>query len=296
MPKTRLFGRTGWRVAEIGLGGWQFGGAITLDGKPEGWSGITDADAVAAIRRALDLGVNFFDTADMYGWGHSEDLLGATLQDAAAAVGGRDRLYLASKVGYWHDDQDRRTVNESVPYILRACEDSLRRLRTEHLDLYQCHVSETTRWPEFLDAFERLQRAGKIRAYGVSTLSVDLVRQFDEAGKLGAVQTSYNLLERDAERTILPYCRARGIALVVRGLLAMGKLSGKYTPDFRFAADDIRSRWVETEADRAAFAADLAVVEQLRGVAEKYGFTLPQLALKYMLSNVAVSVVIPGAR
>ena len=130
----RIFGKTGWRVSRIGLGCWQFGGAIMLDGRPDGWTGISDDESTATIQRAVELGINFFDTADMYGWGHSEEIIGQTLKPH------RDRAFLATKVGFWHDDQDRRTFNESKDYILRACDASLRRLQTDHIDLYQCHL------------------------------------------------------------------------------------------------------------------------------------------------------------
>src|SRR5579863_6101907 len=161
----RAFGKTGWRVGQVGLGGWQFGGAIMLDGKPDGWSGVNDEESVATIKRAVELGINFFDTADMYGWGHSEEVLGRALKE----VGNRDRYYIASKVGFWHDDQGKRIFNESKDYILRACDASLHRLQTDRIDLYQCHLWRTERWTEFIDAFETLQKQGKIRFYGVST-------------------------------------------------------------------------------------------------------------------------------
>lgn len=288
----RIFGKTGWRVCEVGLGCWQFGGAITLDGKPDGWANIRDEDSVAAIRRAVELGINFFDTSDQYGWGRSEEILGRTLRQ----LGARNRVYIATKVGFGVDEAGRRTFKESRDEILTACEASLRRLQTDRIDLYQCHLWRTERWPEFLDAFEQLQRAGKIRAYGVSTNDFDMVQRFDERRALAAVQSDYNLLDRRAERDILPYCRARGIAFIARRPLAMGKLTGKYRPDSTFHPDDIRTRWVATAEARAAYERDLALVERLRPIAEKGGMTLAQLAIKFVLEHVAVSVVIVGAR
>ena len=125
----RTFGKTGWRVTEIGVGGWLFGGAITLNGRPDGAAGINDADSLATIRRALELGVNFFDTSDQYGWGHSEEILGQAL------AGKRDRVCLATKVGFGQDAAGNRTFHESRDYILAACDASLRRLRTSYIDL-----------------------------------------------------------------------------------------------------------------------------------------------------------------
>ncbi len=237
----RAFGKTGWRVSQVGLGCWQFGGAIMLDGRPDGWSGVNDEESVATIKRAVELGINFFDTADMYGWGHSEEVLGRALKE----VGNRDRQYISSKVGFWHDDQGQRTFNESKDYILRACDASLRRLQTDRIDLYQCHLWRTERWTEFLDAFETLQKQGRIRFYGISTNDFDVVQHFDERQHLTSVQSNYNLLDCHVEQDILPYCRARGIAFIARGPLAMGKLSGKLTKDHKFDANDIRGKWLE---------------------------------------------------
>ncbi|HUK83808.1 MAG TPA: aldo/keto reductase [Verrucomicrobiae bacterium] len=288
---SRAFGNTGWRVTPVGLGCWEFGGAIMLDGRPDGWTGVDDAESIATIRRAVDLGMNFFDTSDMYGWGHSEAIVGKALKDAAP----RDRVYIATKVGFWHNAAGRRTLNESKDYILQACDASLRRLQTDYLDVYQCHLWRTERWAEFLDAFETLQRQGKIRFFGVSTNDFDLIRHFDERRSLASVQANYNLLDRHAEKEILPYCRAHGVAFIARGPLAMGRLSGKYTKDTKFDADDIRTRWLEGD-NRKSFERDIEIVELLKPVAAKGGSTMAQLAIKFVLSHANVSVVIPGAK
>jgi aryl-alcohol dehydrogenase-like predicted oxidoreductase len=291
----RVFGKTGWRVSQLGVGCWQFGGAITLDGKPDGWTGVNDEESHATIRRALELGVNFFDTADMYGWGHSEEVLGRALKEALPALGGRDRFYVATKVGFGHDEAGRRTFHESVDYILQACDASLRRLQVNHIDLYQCHLWRTERWPDFLEAFDRLQRAGKIRFFGVSTNDLDMVQHFDGHKNLAAVQANYNLLDRRAEQALLPYCRARGIAFIARGPLAMGKLSGRLNREPQFDPNDIRNKWLEPE-NRPQFERDLDTIERLKPIAARGGFALPQLALKFALSHVAVSTVIVGTK
>lgn len=287
----RVFGKTGWRVSQVGLGCWQFGGAIVLDGKPDGWSGITDEESSATIKRAVEFGVNFFDTADMYGWGHSEEVLGWTLKE----LGHRDRYYIATKVGFWCDDQGCRTRNESKDYILSACDASLQRLQTDRIDLYQCHLWRTEFWTEFLDAFETLQKQGKIRFYGVSTNDFDIIRHFDERKRLASVQSNYNLLDRHVEQDILPYCRERGIAFIARGPLAMGKLSGRFTKDQRFDVDDIRNKWLEGD-NRQTFERDVDTVERLKPIAHKYGFTMAELAVKFVLTHVAVSTTIPGTK
>jgi aryl-alcohol dehydrogenase-like predicted oxidoreductase len=285
------FGKTGWQVSRVGLGCWQFGGAIMLDGRPDGWSGINDDESVATIQRAVELGINFFDTADMYGWGHSEEVLGRTLKE----IGNRDRQYIASKVGFWHDVQGKRTFNESRDYILRACDASLRRLQTDRIDLYQCHLWRPERWPDFLDAFETLQQQGKIRFYGVSTNDFDMIQRFDERHRLASVQSNYNLLDRHVEQDILPYCRARGIAFIARGPLAMGKLSGRLTKNHKFDADDIRRKWLEGDT-RANFERDINTVERLKPIAGKHGSTMAELAVKFVLTHASVSTTIPGTK
>ena len=287
----RVFGKTGWRVSQVGLGCWQFGGAITLDGKPDGWSGISDDESTATIKRAVELGINFFDTSDMYGWGHSEEVLGNALKQ----VGHRDRQHIATKVGFWHDGENRRTLNESKDYILQACDASLRRLQTDHIDLYQCHLWRTERWTEFLDAFETLQKRGKIRFYGVSTNDFDMIQRFDERKHLASVQSNYNLLDRHVEQAILPFCRERGIAFIARGPLAMGKLSGRFAKNQKFDADDIRTKWLE-DGNRQNFERDIDTVERLKPIADKYGFTMAELAVKFVLTHVAVSTTIPGTK
>ncbi len=251
---------------------------------------MTDEESIATILKAVDVGVNFFDTSDQYGWGRSEELLGRALQPF------RDQVLIASKVGFGQDAAGHRTLHEDRDYIVAACERSLQRLGTDRLDLYQCHLGKTERWEEFLAAFTTLLEAGKIRSFGVSTNDFTTVQRFDETRSLGAVQTNYNLLDRRAETEILPYCRARGIAFIARGPLAMGKLSGRYRADHQFDADDIRQRWLETDAARQRFATDLGLVEKLRPIADKGGFTLAQLAIKSVLAHVAVSVVIVGAK
>lgn len=286
---TRIFGKTGCRPSEIGLGGWQMGGAITLDGKPDGWTGISDEESIATLQRAVDLGVNFFDTSDQYGWGRSEELFGKALKTE------RNNLYLATKVGFGRDAAGRRTFNESRAYIVNACHASLRRLQTDRIDLYQCHLWRTERWTEFLEAFEQLQRAGKIRCFGISTNDFDMVQRFNERDTLAAVQCNYSLLDRRSEAEILPYCRARGIGVIARGVLARGLLTGKYSKNSTFDPDDIRCKWL-TGDDRTEFERNLDTIDRLRPVATRAGLTLTQLAIKSVLRHVAVSTALVGVK
>ncbi len=291
----RQFGKTGWNVAQIGLGCWQFGGPITLDGKPDGWTGLSDAEAIATIQRAVEHGLTVFDTADMYGWGHSEEALGIALKNCPRSIGGRDRVYIATKVGFWHDGEGRRTLVESRDAILRACEESLRRLQTDHIDLYQCHLWRTERHIEFLDAFDTLRRQGKIRFFGVSTNDFDMIKKFNQYKALAAVQANYNILDRQIEKEILPYCKANNIAFIARGVLAMGKLSGRYNKDTRFDPQDLRSNWLE-EGNRESFERDMAMVERLTPVIKQIGLTMTLVAIKFVLNQPAVSLALVGCK
>jgi aryl-alcohol dehydrogenase-like predicted oxidoreductase len=291
----RLFGSTNWEVTAMGLGCWQYGGAITIDGAADGWAGIQDEESLATIRQAATGGINFFDTADMYGWGHSEEILGRALRDLLPSLGGRDQVHIASKVGFWHDETYRRTFGESREYILQACDASLRRLQTDYLDLYQCHLGRTERWTEFLDAFELLRRQGKIREFGISTNDLDMVEKFNERGTLGSVQANFNLIDRKPASTLLPYCRKHNIAFIGRGPLAMGKLTGKYNRHTVFDPEDIRSKWL-TGTHRAAYERDIQIAERLLPLATAWNISLADLAIRYVLDHEGVSVVIPGAR
>jgi aryl-alcohol dehydrogenase-like predicted oxidoreductase len=292
---SQAFVHLDWRVHRLGLGCWQYGGAITIDGHADGWPGIDDNESIATIQHAVSHGINCFDTADMYGWGHSEEIVGRALAGVMTSVGGRENLFVATKVGFWHDGAFRRTYNETRDYIVRACDDSLRRLQTDYIDLYQCHLWRTERWTEFLDAFEHLRSQGKIRAYGVSTNDLDMVQRFNERNALAAVQANFNMLDPAATSKLIPYCQQHNITFIARGPLAMGKLSGKINRTSTFAADDIRSKWLDA-GNRAGFDRDIDRVERIRRLADSWQCPLAALAIRYVLSHDGVSVAIPGAR
>ncbi len=278
----RTLGRTGLSVAPIGLGCYPIGG--------NAWGPIDDDEAVAAIEEALERGANLLDTADEYGWGHSEELVGRAIQ------GKRDRVVLASKVGLWggREPWEGGDLWTRTPSRIRWClEASLRRLGTDYLDLYQDHLW----WPEHVDVYletlEALQREGKIRHFGLSTDDPAYVRLFNRNETCGTIQLDYSILSRDAEAELLPYCRAHNLGVIVRGPLAQGKLSGRMTAQTTFHADDERQEWL-TSQGRPGFLRDLATVERLKPIAADLGLTMVQLALAYVIAQDGIGAAIPG--
>ncbi|MBI4278204.1 MAG: aldo/keto reductase [Armatimonadetes bacterium] len=281
--KRRVLGGTGLKVSEIGLGTWAIGG--------DEWGPIDDREAVRAIRRGIDLGVNFIDTADVYGQGHSEELV------AKAIRGMRKNLIIASKAGF--DIYTKPGAvggggkNFSLYYLLYACERSLQRLRTDVIDLYQLHNPgiEVLRQGEALDALGRLKQQGKIRFIGVSVGNWEEGLVAIETGVVDVLQIVYNLINQDPATRLFPTARERGIGIIVRTPLAFGLLTGKYTPDHVFGHDDFRSHFPPTWLPD-----NLKKVEQVRVLVRGRIKTLPQAAIAFVLSHPAVSVAIPGLK
>ncbi len=278
----RTLGKTGWKVSVIGLGTWNIGGQ---------WGEVDDRTALATIWKAYECGVNFFDTADAYGEppGRSEELLGKALQ------GIRHEVFIATKVGNWARRHGHPLPYTSPLHIIACCHASLYRLRTDYIDLYQCHIGNPAdaEIEVFLEAFDWLKEQGKIRAYGISTNSLDALQRFNKHGTCATCQLDYSILNRAPEKDLLPYCQEQNIGVIVRGPLAMGILSGKFTPDTVFT-DEVRRSWNEGER-RQRFLRRLEVVERLRFL-ERNGRTMAQAALQFVISHPAVSCTIPGAK
>jgi aryl-alcohol dehydrogenase-like predicted oxidoreductase len=274
----RQLGKTGLTVSTVGFGGWAIGG--------DAWGPVEDADSLAAIAQALDLGVTLFDTADVYGRGRSEELLGRALR------GRRDEVVISTKVGLWDSHMDVKPNIYSDPELIyERCDESLRRLGTDYVDVYLCHLWWDENTDAFLEAFAELERRGKVRTYGVSTDNAAHLRHFDRDGTCAVVQFDYSILNRAAEAELLPYAAAHEIGTIVRGPLRMGLLTGKFEAGTTFAEDDIRHPW----PSEPWFAEALATVEGLRGVAGEGG-DLAELAVGFVLSNPAVDAAIPGAK
>jgi len=273
---------TGLRVARVALGTWAMGGWM--------WGGTDQRKAADTVSTALDLGINLIDTAPAYGFGVSEDIVGA----AIAAAGARSRVVFATKVGIeWRDGAVYR--NASRERIMSEIGDSLRRLRTDHVDIYQVH------WPDPLvpiaetaAAMRELLEQGKIRAIGVSNFSVAQMKEFREVAPIHVAQCPFNLFERDIEREILPYCQANGIVTFGYGALCRGLLSGRMRTSTRFPDGDLRQ--VDPKFQQPRFTQYLAATQELDHFARtRYQRRVIHLAVRWMLDR-GISVALWGAR
>ena len=280
----RLLGKSGLRVSEVGLGTDQFGPRVD------------QATVTAMIGAALDEGINLIDTADIYGRGLSEEYLGVALQ------GHRDEFVVATKGGQRMWPGPLGTGSSRV-HLTKALEDSLRRLRTDHFDLYQIHLHDPdTPLEELMRTLDDMVSSGKVRYIGASNFSAwRLCRCNDIAEATGrepfiTIQPHYHLLEREVEKEILPYCRAFGVGVLPYFPLAGGLLSGRYTldgsppPDTRAAAGEGALRYV----DRYRTPANFAILEKLTALAEARGHTLLELAIAWLLGEPLISSVIAG--
>ncbi len=282
----RKLGRSGIELSMLGLGCWAIGGTYRAFGRWSGWGEVDDDESVRAIRRAMDLGVTFFDTADSYGCGHSERVL-------ARALGPRrDQVVIATKVGLMFDEDERQFTGRSAEpqYIRRACDQSLRRLNTEVIDLYQLHLGDhdIDQAAAVRDLFEQLVAAGKIRHYGWSTDDPDRAAVFAEGKHCTAVQQSFNILEGNAQT--LSFCEQRDLASIIRGPLAKGLLTGKFTADSK-PPDDLRRDW---DLKQGPVADQLANLERLRDVLVRDGRSLTQAALGWLWARSERTIPIPG--
>ena len=277
---TRTLGKTGWSVSVIGFGAWGIGGQ---------WGHVGHSSAIETIQAAYGTGVNFFDTADAYGDppGLSEERVSEALRQV------RDKVYIATKVGNFARRSGHALSYASPLHIELCCDASLHRLRTDVIDLYQCHIGDLKAPDVFLEAFNTLLTKGKIRAFGISTNSLEVVQAFNRDGKCAAVQLDYSFLNRAAEKDLLPYCQAHNIGTIIRGPLAQGLASGKFTPETIFT-DSVRQSWNEG-AGREKFLQRLQLVEQLRFL-EQPDRTLAQAALQFVISHPSVTTAIPGAK
>jgi aryl-alcohol dehydrogenase-like predicted oxidoreductase len=284
--KTRQLGNSDLSITPVGFGAWAIGG----DGWEFGWGEQDDKASVAAIHRALELGVNWIDTAAVYGMGHSEQVVAYALRTWSGP-----RPYVFTKCGLRWDEQGYVHRTLSAKSIRSECEDSLRRLNVDVIDLYQIH------WPtedleEGVSAMARLQKEGKVRWIGVSNFDVDQMRRAQTIAPITSLQPPYSLVRREVEREILPYCGSSGLGAIVYSPMASGLLTGAMTRDRAaiLSTSDWRSRDVEFK--EPALSKNLALVERLRDVGERHGRPPGQVAIAWTLLNPAVTGAIVGAR
>ena len=289
----RKLGNSGIEVSPMGLGCWAIGGLFKLFGEPDGWGEVDDAESVRAIRRAVDLGVTLFDTADAYGTGHSEEVLGEALK------GMRESVVIATKGGYVHDREKREIYGEdtSPAYIRRALEASLKRLGTDYVDVYQVHngtVPTENVEPLFAE-LDKLQAEGKIRTYGWSTYGAANVETFAAKTQGTVIQTKANIFTYDAPMHAA--CERHGLACLCNTPLGMGFLSGKFTADTRFGADDVRGSafdWTEYFENGRPKRTFLQRMGFIREVLQSDGRTAAQGALSWLWAKSGYNIPIPG--
>jgi len=278
--KYRTLGRTGLRVSEVGFGAWAIGG----NAHGNSYGPTDDETSKQAIYRALALGCNFFDTADVYGYGHSEELLGQTL-------GRRDDVFIATKVG-GNFYKGRTRMDFTPQYIRFAVEESLKRLRRDTIDLYQLHNPPLGMIQEgrVFQVMEELKQEGKIRFYGVSIFQPEEGLQAMRQGRPDTLQVVYNMVSQEPAWELFPCAQGKGVGIIAREPLRNGFLTGKYTEETSFVPGDIRHGFPRP------YIRALAMIGQgLRQVARR-DRTVAQTALRFVLNNEAVSVVIPGCK
>jgi aryl-alcohol dehydrogenase-like predicted oxidoreductase len=284
---TRRLGRSGIEVSAMGIGCWAIGGPIYRDGKQSGWGEVDDDVSIRAIHRALDMGVTFIDTADIYGAGHSERVL------AKALEGKRDQVVIATKFGNKFDEETRRAAGRDASpcYVHESCEASLRRLGTDHVDLYQLHIGDydTSKAAEVMGVLEELVDEGKIRSYGWSTDDPKRARAFVEGSHYTAVQQRLNIVEGNEET--LDVCERHDLASLNRGPLGMGLLTGKFDRNSSLPETDVRGSWNFREGD---IAERLEKLQDIRDVLTSDGRTLAQGALGWLWARSEKTVPIPG--
>jgi aryl-alcohol dehydrogenase-like predicted oxidoreductase len=290
----RTLGRSGVSVSALGLGCWAIGGPFWLDGVPDGWGAVDDDESIRAIRHAIDLGVRFFDTADVYGAGHSEEVLGRAL-----AGGRRGDVVISTKFGYCFDPVTKQAsgTNASSEYVRSACLESLRRLRTDYVDVYFLHIGSAP--PEEAEAaaatLDDLRSEGLIRAYGWSTDLVELARLY--APRAGCTAIMHDLNVFDDAPELLALCAGQNLASVNRTPLAMGLLSGKFDAETRMSRDDVRGAghsWVRYFSNGRPKPEFLDRLAAAREILTSGGRTLAQGALAWIWARSDRTIPIPG--
>lgn len=269
-------------MSEIGFGCWAIGG----NAHGNSYGATDDKVSLEAIARAIDLGCNFFDTADVYGWGHSEELLGKAIK------GKRDHLIIATKVGGdFYQGHGFQTFTSD--YIHFALEKTLQRLKTDYVDVYQLHnpPMKLIKRGETYEALKQLKRDGKIRAWGVSVFDPQEGLAALEAGQPDSIQVVYNVFSPKPADELFPRASKKGCAIIAREPLANGFLVGKFGPDAEFETGDIRHSWPREYIRARVYAA-----KKLDSLLNSDMAQLAVLALKYVLMNQYVSVVIPGMK
>ena len=284
--RTRKLGNTDLELTAIGLGTWAIGGPWQF-----GWGPQDDADSIRTILTAIDAGINWIDTAPIYGCGHSEYIVGLALREMS------EKPLIATKCGLLWDDKREKIDCLDYDSIIAECEDSLRRLGIETIDLYQMH------WPapdeqieEAWEAMVKLVQQGKVRYIGVSNYSVDQLERIGKLHPVASLQPPYSMLRRDIENDLLDYCGKNNIGVVAYSPMQKGLLTGKFSVEHikTLAPDD--HRLCDPNFSGEKFDKNLAIVDKLKSIADRRGKTVAQLAIAWVLRKEEVTAAIVGAR
>ena len=283
MVEKVVFGKTDLEVSPIVLGTWVSGGWA--------WGGADDKDSVMAILRAFELGINFVDTAPVYGFGKSELIIGEALKQ----WGPRENIVVATKFGLEWDERENIRRNCSPDRIREEVDQSLKRLGVHRIDLYQMHWPDrNTPLESSIEALLKLQEEGKIRHIGLSNFDADQLEACCKVAPISSLQPPYNIFERGAESAILPCCQRNEIATLVYGGLCRGLLSGNFKGDEQFPKGDLRRADPKFKPDR--FRQYVKAVDAMKKLAAKYDKTMAQFALRWALQQPGITAVIAGAR
>ncbi len=279
--RTRPLGNTGFQVSAVGFGTWAIGGAD--------WGRVDDRDSIKAIHRAVDVGINLFDTAPLYGNGHAETILGQALN------GLRKDAIIATKCGPTEVRPGLLHVDLSRDGLVQQCDDSLRRLRTDHIDLLQVHWFDPA-WPveDTMGHLADLIQSGKVRAVGVSNFGAAELARAADAGPLSSLQPPYNLFTRDIEAEVLPMCIARNLGVLAYEPLARGLLTAKFDDRSRFAPTDVRAS--DPRFRLPALAKHVAAARKVERVARANEMTAAQAAIAWVLSQPGITTALCGAK
>ena len=280
----RQLGKSDLNVSTIGYGAWGIGG------KPF-WSTEGEENSIRSIEKAIELGINFYDTAPVYGFGYSEELLGRALQSK------RKDVIIATKCGLVWKKEELKAINKRATResILEEIDLSLKRLRTDYIDLYQVHwPDESTPIAETMNTLLQIQNEGKVRYIGVSNYSVDQMQEYLKYGQIVSLQPMYSMLERDLEKESLPFCIENNIGVICYSPLASGVLTGKYDENTRFK--DWRGQNIIGNFTGDIYVSHIKKVKELKKIAQKNGKTLAQLAINWLLHQQGVSTAIVGVK
>ncbi len=280
----RILGKSDLNVSTIGYGAWGIGGEPF-------WKTEGEENSNSSIEKAFDLGINFYDTAPVYGFGYSEELLGKALHSK------RKEVIIATKCGLRWENEEIKAIEKkaSKESISEEIDLSLQRLRTDYIDLYQVHwPDENTPVEETMDTLLRIQKAGKVRYIGVSNYSVEQMKDSLKYGQIVSLQPMYSMLERDIEKEILPVCIENNIGIICYSPLASGVLTGKYDENTKF--EDWRGQNIIGNFTGDVFVSHIKKVKEITKIAQKLGKTTAQLAINWLLHQKGVTTTLVGVK